>query len=59
MGLAVPPDTVSISLEWVEKLASLGTAEEYQVLGAAMAHEVGHLFLGPNSHSLTGIMRAG
>ena len=59
MGFAVPPDTASISLEWVEKLASLGVAEEYQVLGAAMTHEIGHLFLGPNSHSSVGIMRAG
>ena len=25
----------------------------------AMAHEVGHLFLGPNSHSPVGIMSAG
>jgi hypothetical protein len=59
MGFAVPPDTAAISLEWVEKFASLGIAEEYQVLGAAMAHEIGHLFLGPNSHSPAGIMRAG
>ncbi len=59
MGFAVPPETVTISLAWVEKLASLGIAEEYQVLGAAMAHEIGHLFLGPNSHSPVGIMRAG
>jgi hypothetical protein len=59
MGFAVPPDTATISLEWVEKLASLGIAEEYQVLGAAIAHEIGHLFLGPNSHSPVGVMRAG
>jgi hypothetical protein len=59
MGFAVPPDTATISLKWVEKLACLGVAEEYQVLGAAMAHEIGHLFLGPNSHSSVGIMRAG
>jgi hypothetical protein len=59
MGFAVPPDTAAISLEWVEKFASLGIAEEYQVLGAAMAHEMGHLFLGANSHSPAGIMRAG
>jgi hypothetical protein len=59
MGFAVPPDTAAISLEWVDKFASLGIAEEYQVLGAAMAHEIGHLFLGPNSHSPVGIMRAG
>jgi len=59
MGFAVPPDTATISLAWVGKLASLGIAEEYQVLGGAMAHEIGHLFLGPNSHSPVGIMRAG
>jgi len=59
MGFAVPPDTVTISLEWVDKLASLGIAEGYQVLGGAMAHEIGHLFLGANSHSAVGIMRAG
>jgi len=29
-----------------------------QVLGHAMAHEVGHLLLGSNSHSSRGIMRA-
>jgi hypothetical protein len=59
MGFAVPPDTATISLSWVGKLASLGIAEEYQVLGVAIAHEIGHLFLGPNSHSPAGIMRAG
>ena len=59
MGFAVPPDTAAVSLQWVDKLASLGIAEEYQVLAAAMAHEIGHLFLGPNSHSAVGIMRAG
>lgn len=59
MGFAVSPETVTVSLAWVEKLASLGIAEEYQVLGVAMAHEIGHLFLGPNSHSPSGIMRAG
>lgn len=56
MGFAVPPVTASISWEWVDKLASLGTAEEYQVLGAAMTHEIGHLFLGTNSDSRLGIM---
>ncbi len=28
------------------------------LLGRAMAHEIGHLLLGPNAHSRTGIMRA-
>jgi hypothetical protein len=42
----------------VLQLAREGDAAEYQLLGHALAHEVGHLLLGPNSHSPTGIMRA-
>jgi hypothetical protein len=33
-------------------------AELSILLGYAMAHELGHLLLGPNSHSPTGLMRA-
>ena len=33
-------------------------ANKAQILGVAMAHEVGHLLLGSNAHSPTGIMRA-
>jgi hypothetical protein len=29
-----------------------------QILGHAMAHEIGHLLLGSNSHAATGLMRA-
>jgi hypothetical protein len=39
-------------------LARTGYVHEQEVLAAAMAHEIGHLLLGPDSHSLTGIMRA-
>ena len=35
--------------------ASLSDAE---ILGHVIAHEVGHLLLGPNSHSAVGVMRA-
>lgn len=35
-----------------------GTVSSYEILGRTIAHEVGHLLLGPDSHSLTGIMRA-
>jgi hypothetical protein len=38
-------------------LARQGDAAEYQLLGHALAHEIGHLLLGPNSHSAAGIMR--
>jgi len=29
-----------------------------RILGSVMAHELGHLLLGLNSHSVTGLMRA-
>jgi hypothetical protein len=32
--------------------------DAYQVLGCAMAHEIGHLLLGSQSHTATGLMRA-
>jgi hypothetical protein len=38
-------------------LAREGDAAEYRLLGHALAHEIGHLLLGPNSHSATGVMR--
>ena len=38
--------------------ASGAEISAYQLLGHAMAHEIGHLLLGPNSHSRNGIMRA-
>jgi hypothetical protein len=40
----------------VLSLAGEGDAAEYQLLGDALAHEIGHLLLGPNSHTPTGIM---
>jgi hypothetical protein len=39
-------------------LARTGYVREQEILAAAMAHEIGHLLLGSNSHSSTGIMRA-
>ena len=39
-------------------LARTGYVHEQEILAAAMAHEIGHLLLGSNSHSPTGIMRA-
>jgi hypothetical protein len=32
--------------------------DAYQILGAAIAHEVGHLLLGANAHSSLGLMQA-
>jgi hypothetical protein len=43
----------------VEELSERGWGvPSYQILGHTLAHEVGHLLLGVNSHSPTGLMRA-
>ena len=52
----------SASAAWVfyqrvEELAESRVAAPSQILGHAIAHEIGHLLLGPNSHARTGIMR--
>lgn len=41
----------------VNELASQRGARVAGVLGHAIAHEVGHLLLGPNAHSSSGVMR--
>jgi len=41
----------------VLEVAGDGVADKSQVLGHAMVHEIGHLLLGPNSHTASGIMR--
>jgi len=41
----------------VEELASQRGARATRVLGHAIAHEVGHLLLGPNAHAARGLMR--
>jgi hypothetical protein len=50
--------TSSIFYERVTGLAQGANATLPVLLGRAMAHEIGHLLLGANSHSRTGIMRA-
>jgi len=42
----------------VQELARNWDASESQLLGHTLAHEIGHLLLGANSHSSEGIMRA-
>ncbi|MFZ0589055.1 MAG: hypothetical protein WAM39_01100 [Bryobacteraceae bacterium] len=46
-----------IGFENIRKLAALSRISESQVLGAVMAHKVGHLLLGP-AHSTNGLMRS-
>ncbi|MGA2475847.1 MAG: hypothetical protein ABSF73_04425 [Terriglobia bacterium] len=59
LGFAVIPTVASVYSSQVEMLAtSLGAHQDYgTLLGDAMAHELGHLLLGPGSHSHTGIMQ--
>lgn len=47
----------NIFYERVEALAASGNAARAIVLGHALAHEIGHLLLGTNDHSLKGLMR--
>lgn len=41
----------------VHLLAVAARADEGELLGRAMAHEIGHLLLGTRDHALTGLMR--
>lgn len=41
----------------IAELSAAWAQNEAELLGCVMAHEIGHLLLGSNSHSPTGIMR--
>jgi hypothetical protein len=41
----------------VQRLSQVRQSEPAPILGAAMAHEIGHLMLGSEQHSPTGMMR--
>ncbi len=64
LGRALPSSrTGSASAAWVfyERIGLLAeskVADRAQILGHALAHEIGHLLLGPDRHSSRGIMRA-
>lgn len=62
LGLATkcatgPSCTASVFYGRVSNLAGGDSAPADVLLARAMAHEIGHLLLGANSHSPTGIMR--
>jgi len=57
MGLAVG-ELASVSFRRVKEEAAEFGVQPYEVLGPAIAHEIGHLLLGSQGHSPTGIMRA-
>ncbi len=54
-GIAFLPTLASVYYEYAVRLAK-SDSEVPIILGCAIAHEVGHLLLGPNSHSGGGIM---
>jgi len=60
-ALPCPADQVGCSAyifyRNVLEVAADGVADKSQVLGHAVVHEIGHLLLGPNSHTANGIMR--
>ena len=64
LGLSVVPggnkrgDMAYVFYHRVEELARARNLSAGDSLGHAMAHEIGHLMLGTNSHSPTGLMRA-
>ncbi len=64
LGLSVVPggnkrgDMAWVFYHRVEELARRRSLSAADSLGHAMAHEIGHLLLGVNSHSPTGLMRA-
>jgi hypothetical protein len=60
-GFAVHPVLASVYYDHVLLLAKRDMAEFEEVrviLGCVIAHEIGHLLLGSNSHSSSGIMRS-
>jgi hypothetical protein len=64
LGLAIFPglgkkgDTAYIFYHRVEELAATEQALPAQILGHALAHEIGHLLLDSNRHSDVGVMQA-
>jgi hypothetical protein len=58
-GFAVVPILASVYYDYVARLARSDNAEfEIPIiLGCVIAHEIGHLLLGSNSHSASGIMQ--
>ena len=52
------PAAAGVFYDQVQKLARGDAASTAMILGHAMAHELGHLLLGTNSHSPVGLMRA-
>src|SRR5512134_3831467 len=48
----------TVFVDRVELIAGLSETDAALLLGRAIAHEIGHLLLGTNAHSVSGLMRA-
>jgi hypothetical protein len=53
-----PASDAWVLFDRIEQVARHGIASPYQILGHAMAHEIGHLLLGQDAHAVAGVMRA-
>ena len=58
MGEAVSPEIADVFVNRATEQAAVGELSVSRMLGHAIAHEIGHLLLGYNSHSPGGIMAA-
>jgi hypothetical protein len=62
LGFALPQAAfgvhVTVYVDRVESLDSLTPDQRATILGAAIAHEIGHVLLASNEHSPSGIMKA-
>jgi hypothetical protein len=47
----------TVFIDRVTKLSQQGRLDPWSMVGVVMAHEIGHLLLGTNSHSDSGLMR--
>ena len=47
----------TVFVDRVSAMAQQGQHDQWTMIGGVMAHEIGHLLLGTNSHSDTGLMR--
>lgn len=62
-GFAVVPEDgsrgvdVGVFRDGSDRLAPVGAISQSQILGHVIAHEIGHLLLGSQAHSVSGIMR--
>ncbi len=52
------PFLSTVYVDRTESVARVASTDARRVLGLAIAHEIGHVLLNSNTHSVTGLMRA-